>query len=70
MPLNDDLISREPSGEFNEEYCKWCYDNGELVYHSMQELIDFLAPHMSGMNMGKPDEIKAMLEEQLPKLNL
>lgn len=70
MPLNDDTISREPDGEFNEEYCKWCYDNGELVYHSMEELIDFLVPHMSAMNMGRPDEIKVMLEEQLPKLNL
>ena len=70
MPLTDDSISREPDGEFNEEYCKWCYADGKLVYGSMEQLIDFLVPHMSSMNMGKPDEIKAMLEEQLPKLNL
>ncbi len=70
MPLNDDSISRESDGEFNEEYCKWCYTDGKLVYHSMQELIDFLVPHMSSMNMGEPQEIKAMLEKQLPQLNL
>ncbi len=70
MPLNDDTISREQNGEFNEEYCKWCCNNGELVYHSIQELIDFLVPHMSAMNMGEPDGLRAMLEEQLPKLNL
>ena len=25
MPLDDSTISKEPSGSFNEEYCKWCY---------------------------------------------
>ena len=29
MPLNEDgLISREPDGSYNEDYCKWCYANG------------------------------------------
>ena len=31
MPLNEDgLISREPDGSYNEDYCKWCYANGNL----------------------------------------
>lgn len=29
MPLDDASISREPDGAFNEEYCKWCYTDGE-----------------------------------------
>ena len=70
MPLEDDTISREPDGEFNEEYCKWCYTDGKLVYHSMEELIDFLVPHLSSMNIGEPDKIREMLEKQLPQLNL
>lgn len=24
MPLDDSTISKEPNGDFNEEYCKWC----------------------------------------------
>ena len=30
MPLDDTTISREPGGAFNEDYCKWCYTDGNL----------------------------------------
>lgn len=47
MPLNeDDLISHEQDGSFNEDYCKWCYENGTFVYDSKESLIDFLAKQM------------------------
>ena len=36
MPLEDESISREKDGIFNEEYCKWCYAGGG----SMTENID------------------------------
>ncbi len=32
MPLDDSTISKEPDGAFNEEYCKWCYTDGDFVY--------------------------------------
>ena len=36
MPLNeDDLISHEPDGGFNEDYCKWCYADGKYIYNNM-----------------------------------
>ncbi|MDE7363115.1 MAG: helix-turn-helix domain-containing protein [Oscillospiraceae bacterium] len=70
MPLDDSTTSREPDGEFNEEYCKWCYTDGKLVYHSMQELMDFLVPHMSSMHGCTEQEMREMLEKQLPNLNL
>lgn len=42
MPLDDDsMISRETDNSFNEEYCKWCYTDGEFIYKSISELIDF-----------------------------
>ena len=31
MPLADDNISREKDGNFNEEYCKWCYTDGDYT---------------------------------------
>ena len=31
MPLKDADISRETDGFFNEEYCKWCYADGEYT---------------------------------------
>lgn len=47
MPLNEDsLISREPDGSYNEDYCKWCYADGDFVYKSKESLLDFLVSHM------------------------
>ena len=31
MSLNDATTSKETDGVFNEEYCKWCYDDGEFT---------------------------------------
>ncbi len=68
MPLEDSLISREPDGAFNEEYCKWCYNNGKFAYRSLEALVDFLAEHMSNDNF-PPEQARAYFEAQLPKLN-
>ena len=34
MPLDDSTISKEPDGDFNEDYCKWCYADGTFKYTS------------------------------------
>ena len=31
MPLEDCTTSRETDGNFNEEYCQWCYVDGEFT---------------------------------------
>ena len=68
MPLEDSSISKEPDGFFNEEYCKWCYADGNFCYTSLEELTDFLVGHMSNENW-PADQARAYFEEQLPKLN-
>lgn len=68
MPLDDGSISREPDGSFNEEYCKWCYADGEFVYKKLDDLLDFLVNHMSNENW-PADQARAYFAEQLPKLN-
>ena len=68
MPLEDSLISREPDGAFNEEYCKWCYKDGKFAYTSLEALVDFLAEHFSNDNF-PPEQAIAYFEAQLPKLN-
>ena len=68
MPLDDSSISKETNGTFNEEYCKWCYADGKFVYTSKEELLDFLAGHMSNENWS-PEQVRAYFEVQLPKLN-
>lgn len=68
MPLEDDsVISRETDNSFNEDYCKWCYTDGQFVYKNMDELLDFLVSHMSNDNF-TPEQAKAYFSEQLPKL--
>ena len=47
MPLEDAIISHNKDGSPNEDYCKWCYTDGEFKYTSMEELIDFCASHMA-----------------------
>lgn len=68
MPLDDSTISKEPNGSFNEEYCKWCYADGNFVYKDINVLINFLAEHMSNENWSK-EQAKTYFEEQIPKLN-
>lgn len=69
MPLEDDAsVSREPDGSLNEEYCKWCYDQGRFVYSSLEELTDFLVEHMSNENWTK-EQARIYFEAQLPQLS-
>lgn len=68
MPLDESTISKEPDGAFNEDYCKWCYNDGDFAYKDMDVLINFLTEHMSNDNFPK-EQAKAYFEEQIPKLN-
>ena len=69
MPLTEDgMISREPDGSFNEDYCKWCYADGTFAYASKDALLDFLIRHMPNPD-GQPDEARrAMYDQHLSQL--
>ena len=68
MPLEDDgVLSREPDGSFNEDYCKWCYTGGKFVYSSLEELIEFLAGTMATAER-PPEQVRAYLRARLPGL--
>ena len=68
MPLEDDaLLSREADGAINEDYCQWCYNQGQFAYSSMEELTSFLVEHMSNENWPK-EQARAYFEAQLPQL--
>lgn len=68
MPLEESFLSREPDGTLNEQYCKWCYADGKFVYSSLEQLIDFLAGHMSNENFTE-EQTRAYFEAELPKLD-
>ena len=67
MPLEDSTISKEPDGDFNEEYCKWCYADGEFKYTSKEQLIDFCAKHMATEEWTE-EQVRAHMEAVVPKL--
>ncbi len=67
MPLEDSLLSREPDGSFNEDYCKWCYADGQFAYQDLQTLTDFLVEHMSNENWSA-EQARTYFEAQLPQL--
>lgn len=70
MPLQEaEMLSSEPDGTPNRDYCKWCYHDGRFVYDSMDTLIDFCAPRMAAESEGWSEEaVRAMMCEQLPRL--
>ena len=68
MPLEDSNISKEINGVFNEEYCKWCYADGEYVYKNMDDLVEFLAGHLANESFSS-DQVRAYMKKSLPKLN-
>lgn len=57
MLLEDDYISKEPDGMFNEEFCKWCYSGEKFFYTSINELIDFLVEHSENGQLSKEEGV-------------
>lgn len=69
MPLSEDsLISREPDGSFNEEYCKWCYEDGNFVYKSKDSLLDFLVSHMPNPENLAEEDRRSQFDSYLSQL--
>ena len=68
MPLEDELMSKELNGDFNEEYCKWCYSDGKFTYNNMEDLINVCVPHMVSINFTE-DQVRKYMKGLLPKLN-
>ena len=67
MPLEDSILSREPDGTFNEEYCTWCYSGGKFTYTSKEQLIDFCVAHMASEDW-PAQQVRAHMETVVPEL--
>ena len=68
MPLEDTIISRDKDGAFNEDYCKWCYADGEYTYSNMDDLIEVCIPHMVKQGFTQ-EQARAFMKEKLPHLD-
>lgn len=68
MPLEDAVTSREKDGDFNEDYCKWCYADGEYMYSDMDDLIDICVKNMVSEEHTE-DDVRKYLKATLPQLD-
>ena len=68
MPLEDPILGRNRDGSLSEDYCKWCYADGEYMYSDLDELIEVCVHNMA--DAAHPaDEVRAYLRETLPQLD-
>ena len=67
MPLNDvNDYGTNADGSRNDEYCKYCYENGRFKQQcTMEEMIETCVPHITSMT---PDEARHMMQEWFPTL--
>ena len=63
MSLDDSTTSKEIDGIFNEEYCKWCYTDGEFT-------LDFWKRYSSLDGNEKFAEFKAQIIDEFNALNI
>ena len=69
MPLTEDeVISKESDGSFNENYCRWCYADGTYTYSDMDELIDVCVGQMSNKDFPE-EQARTYLQQLLPTLD-
>ena len=67
MPLEDDIMAKETDGSINEDYCKWCYKDGNFTYNDMESLISFCENTMSNETFSK-QRVRDYMSNLLPKL--
>ena len=69
MPLEDDIMGHEADGTINEDFCKWCYDNGAYLQDcTVEDMIDFCTDVMVKEQGADPEKVRAYLQDFLPKL--
>ena len=69
MPLSEDsMISREPDGSFNEDYCTWCYADGKFVYADKASLLDFLVSSLPNPENKSESERRSFFDSHLSQL--
>ena len=70
MNLDDSTTSKEIDGVFNEEYCKWCYNDGDFTLDFWKKYSE-LGGEAGFENFKKKliDEFNALNVEGLPKVD-
>ena len=67
MELDDSIMSREKDGTINQDYCQWCYTDGNFTHSNKEDLIDFCVEHLSSENWSK-ESVREYMTSLLPTL--
>lgn len=69
MPLSEDsMLSKENDGQFNQDYCKWCYSEGTFAYKTKDSLLDYLVTHMPNSENQNERERRKVFDYHLSQL--
>ncbi|MDO4540541.1 MAG: zinc ribbon domain-containing protein [Syntrophomonadaceae bacterium] len=70
MGAGDEMYGTEADGSKNEDYCKYCYDQGAFTFDGdMDEMIEICVPHMVAANEKlTADDARNMMREIFPHL--
>lgn len=69
MPMSDGLLAKEADGTLNEQYCKWCWEEGHFVQAcTMEEMIEHCVPLMP-LGQTEPEACRAYMRGLLPTLD-
>ena len=69
MELDDATTSKELDGVFNEEYCKWCYHEGEFTLDYLQKYAQIGGEvHFDAFKRQLIDEFNALNIEGMPRV--
>ena len=53
---------------FNEDYCKWCYADGQFAYPTKASLLDYLMAHMPNPDNAPAAVCRAQFDTYLSQL--
>ena len=74
MPLRDEVLGTNADGTKNEDYCMYCYKDGQFLQDcTMEEMIEHCAQFVNEVNKGLPqpitkEEYKQMMQQYFPML--
>ncbi|EJO5347654.1 effector binding domain-containing protein [Clostridium botulinum] len=69
MPMSEELYGTELNNKKNQEYCIYCYENGNFKHPdlTMEQMIDICVPFMKEKGM-KENNARALMKNCLPNL--
>jgi len=69
MPMTDEHFGTEKDGSKSEDYCSYCYQDGEFTSDiSMEEMIAYSAPKAAEATGMSEEAARKMCEDMFPHL--